>query len=140
MVLGRFLIFWTVELGTVDGNAEETVFRENIWKFNDFDSNMVILLQGGNCWRVSKSLELMLKLVDGSDLEISAELFDALASIVLHPVLADLLNEELQWAYLIAKNQEKAIDNGISRLINSYLYSWKGKSVINFNVINIIDA
>jgi hypothetical protein len=142
MVLERFSILWIEELRTVD-NDEDSVFRQNVWCDNNFDSNMVRLLQGGNCWRVSKSLELILKIVDdemGSDILISAELFDALASIILIPVRADLLNEELQWAYLIAKNQKTAVDHGVSRLINSYLHSWKGKSRIDSNVMNILSA
>jgi hypothetical protein len=53
------------------------------------------------------------------DFKVSIEIFDLLASVISHPT-----NEkDIKWVHLISKNQEKAIDQDITRLINSFLYS-----------------
>jgi hypothetical protein len=54
-------------------------------------------------------------------------------------ILSSLNNEEeMQWAYLISKNQEKEIDHGILRLINSFPYSRKDKNGIFYIALETI--
>jgi hypothetical protein len=112
---------------------------------NDFDLNIVILLQGGDCWRVRKSLELIQKIVGDAHNSIirklirdDDEMFDSLASILLQPIESSDENEKRSLVYLIAKNQDKSIDFGIARLIDSFLYSRKGKTDIARNVLKIL--
>jgi hypothetical protein len=47
---------------------------------------------------------------------------------------------DYEGAYKIVKNQDQAIDYGIARLINSFLYSRQGKSDVVYNTLSIIDA
>jgi hypothetical protein len=63
---------------------------------------------------------------------VSLQIFESLALIALQPIQSVLIDEEMKWTYLIAKNQEKATAHEISRLINS-----KAKSGITFNALKI---
>jgi hypothetical protein len=101
---------------------------------------MVKLLQGGKLLgRVSKSVELIQEIVDNVRyLTVSFGFFDSLASILLQPVLSPQEDEERILAYLIVKNQDKSIDCGISRLIDSFIYSRKRKTSVACNVLKII--
>jgi hypothetical protein len=120
-VLERFSFLWTKELETVGDNVNKSTFGKAVWQ-NNFGSNMVKLLNGGDCWRLRKSLELLVEMVgDACDLPVSVEIFESLAPILLQP------DEDVEWAYLIAKNQKIAVDHGTLRLINSFLYSRKEK-------------
>lgn len=72
-------------------NDEKTVadreFRQAVWYGDNFDSNIVILLQGGDCWTVRNSLELIQKVVeDAHNISIYGNFFNALASILLQPI------------------------------------------------------
>jgi hypothetical protein len=141
MVLERFSFLWAEELSTVDFVIENSVFGKEVWKANRFYSNMVELLEGADRWRVRKSLEILSKLVDmdgDCDLSLSNGFFESLASIILQPEQAIFVDKERVWIHLIAKNQNKTIDQGISRLINSFLYSRKEEIKIVGNVMNII--
>jgi hypothetical protein len=132
-VLERFSFLWTKELEKVGNDVTKSTFGKAVWRTNNFDSNMVKLLNGGDCWRLRKSLELLVKMVgDPCDLPVSVEIFESLASILLQP------DEDVEWAYLIAKNQKIAVDHGVLRLINSFLYSRKEKRKIFCNVLEII--
>jgi hypothetical protein len=110
-----------------DTDLEFYIFKESVWKDNEFDDNMVKLLNGGDCWRLRKSLKLLSALVDpeigNCDFKVSIEIFNSLASVILHPTRSSLKDDEIKWVHLISKNQEKAIDQDITRLINSFLYS-----------------
>lgn len=103
---------------------------------------MCKLFKGGDRWRIKKSLELLLKMVgDKSCLSVGKEFFEALASIILQPMRSLQENdEERKWIYLIADNQERTIDHGILRLINSCLYSQKAKNAIAYNFLKIINS
>jgi hypothetical protein len=133
LALERFSILCTEELMT------DRTFCQNVWSENCFDNSMVNLLMGGDCWRVRKSLGLIQNIViNAHDLTVSAGFFESLASILLQPMLSAVEDDEMKWVSLIAKDQNMALDPGISRLINSFLYSRKGKSSIAYNVLNII--
>jgi hypothetical protein len=56
-VLERFSFLWTKELETVGNRVNNSFFGKAVWRTNNFDSNMVKLLNGGDCWRLRKSLE-----------------------------------------------------------------------------------
>lgn len=103
---------------------------------------MVKFLDGGDCWRLRKSLKLIMALVDPGisyyDFKVSVEIFNSLASIILQPTRLLLRDDEIKWIYLIAKNQEKEIDQDTIRLINSFLYSRKGVTAITETVQRII--
>jgi hypothetical protein len=136
-VLERFLFIWT-EQGE---RMIDSFIRQNVWDHNNFESNIIKLIKGGDCWRVRKSLKLIQNVVvDCTDLGVNVEVFDSLASMLLHPLRSSAEDAELKWVYLITKNQDSAIDSDISRLINSFLYSRKGRSSIVHNVLNIISA
>jgi hypothetical protein len=138
-VLERFLFLWTEELATVDSIIEDSIFRQNVWCKNNFDSNIARLLQEGDCWRVRKSLELIQNIVGNADhIIISSEIFDSLASILLQPLRSVKEDEARTLVYLIAKSQNRSIDLGISRLIDSFLSSRKGKTSVVCNVLKII--
>jgi hypothetical protein len=66
--------------------------------------------------------------------------FDALASIWCQPIRSSHEDEETKWFYLIVKNQDKAIDHGISRLIYSFLYSPQGKCAIMCDALSIMST
>jgi hypothetical protein len=57
-MLKRFLILLTEE------HVQDVDFCQKVWNSNNFDSNMVKLLKGGDCWRIKKSLELIQNIVD----------------------------------------------------------------------------
>jgi hypothetical protein len=149
-ILERYLFLATENLDTYDdsdldidkdADSFDSNFCGYVWNDNDFDGNIVTLLNGGDCWRVSKSLELLADIAnDESDLTVGIELFDALASIILQPLaeLSDFEGEETNWVYLIHKNQVKTIDHGILRWINSFLYSRKEKCAIVVNAVRLI--
>jgi hypothetical protein len=144
-ILKRYLFLGTENLDTNDDSDIDTDedfdadFCGHVWNGNDFDSSVATLLNGGDCWRVRKSLELLVAIVDDqSDLTTCIELFEALAFIILKRQLSSLEDEELKWAYLIANNQAKTIDHGILRWINSFLYSQKEKNNIALNAIRIM--
>jgi hypothetical protein len=133
LALERFLFLWTEEK-----EMAHDIFREDS---NDFDSNLIKLFEGGNCWRVRKSLVIIQKIVDDThDIPVSVDFFCSLASILLQPLRSFQEDEERKMTYLIIKNQNTAIDNGISRLIDSFLYSRKGKTAIAYNVLQIISS
>jgi hypothetical protein len=87
-------------------------------------------------------LELFLKMFgDKRDCSFGGrtEIFESPASIILQPLRSSLENEEeLKWAYLIAKIQDIVVDHSILRLINSCLYSQKAKNSIAYNVLKTI--
>jgi hypothetical protein len=151
-VLERLSILWTERLAKEDNTlhsfakifCNNASFRQYLWLDNCFDSNLVRLFEGGDCWRVRKSLELIHKFVDDAwDMAVSSKTFDALASIILQKMQSfevQYFNEEWKWAYLIAKNQDCQVDDDILRLINSFLYSRKGKTAIACNVLKIVSA
>jgi hypothetical protein len=74
-----------------------TPFEKQLYVLTIFDSNIARLLRGGDCWRVSKSLELIQNIV-GDDYDDflsnanSAEIFDSLASIILQSPISLLGN------------------------------------------------
>jgi hypothetical protein len=152
LILKRYLFLATENFDTnddsdldtnEDGDSFDSNFCGHIWNDNHFDSYVVTLLNGGDCWRVSKSLELLADIAsDESDLTVGIELFDALASIILQPLteLSDLEDEEMKWVYLIHKNQANTIDHGILRWINSFLYSRKAKRAIAVNAVRLINT
>jgi hypothetical protein len=136
MVLERFLFLWNEEKAIADSE-----FRQAVWYGNNFDSNIVILLRGGDCWRVRKSLELIQKIVEGAhNITVYGDFFDSLASILLQPIRSSKEDEERKLVYLIATNQDRSLDFGVSRLIHSFLYSRKGKTDIAFSILKIISA
>lgn len=138
-VLERFSLLWTEEKAMIHNKVEDSAFRQNVWYNNDFDDNMVKLLQEGDCWKVRKSLELLDEIVeDADDLTVSVEIFDSLALILLQPMQSSEEYEERKWVYLIMKNQDKPITQDTSRLIDSFLYSEEGKVRISANVLKII--
>jgi hypothetical protein len=53
---------------------------------------------------------------------------------------SSLEEEEMKWVHLIAKDQEIAIDHGVLRLINSFLYSRREKNIVVCNTLKIISA
>jgi hypothetical protein len=141
MVLERFLFLWTAELVTVDLMTVDSVFGNKVWEANEFYGNMVELLKGGDRWRVQKSLEVLSKLVDKDgdySLSLGNEFFESLASIVLQPEQAIFIDKERVWIHLIAKNQNKPIDQDISRLINSFLYSRKEETTVTKYIVDTI--
>jgi hypothetical protein len=117
-------------------------FGQSVWKNNEFDDNIVKLLDGGDCWRLRKSLKLISSLVDpeicNCDFKVSIDVFDSLASVILHPTRTSLKDDDIKWVHLIAKNQEKAIDQDIIRLINSFLYSRNEKTAITSTTQRIV--
>lgn len=136
-VLERFLILWTDEKAKV----EDSIFRQNVWNSSNFERNMIRLLQGGDFWRLRKSLKLIHKIIDDTDsLTVSSKVFNSLASILLCPMRSSDEDVERRWIYLIAKNREMSIDPGICRVINSFPYSQKGEICIAQNVLEIISS
>lgn len=110
---------------------------QDVWGKNNFIGNVAKLLHGINCWQVRKSLGLITNLIKrSSDIAVGPEMFDALASILV--ALPD--DEEMKWAYLIAKNQGWNIDRGILTLINAFIYSRNGNTTIRLNALEIIHA
>jgi hypothetical protein len=104
---------------------------------------MIKLLRGGDCWRVRKSLQLIRAIFCdniNSDFMVTTDFFDALASKLSQPIRSSHEDEETNWVYLIVKNQDKAIDHGISRLINSFLYSPQGKCGMICDALNIMST
>jgi hypothetical protein len=76
-------------------------FGEEIWCCNYFENNITRLQRGGDCWRVRKSLELLLVMVeDQYKLSVSVETFNSLASILLQPLRSSLEDEEMVWAFI----------------------------------------
>jgi hypothetical protein len=71
-----------------------------------------------------------------SNIAVGPEMFDALASILV--ALPE--DDEMNSAYLIAKNREWNIDRGILRLINAFIYSRNGDTTIRLNALEIIHA
>lgn len=143
-ILKRFFFLWSEDLLTFQnetdhiGSIKCSNFGKTVWGSNYFDGNMVKLLNGGDCWRVRKTLELISDNFKGmtSNLIVSVAIFDSLASTLLEPLhLGDGSN---YWIYLIAKNQDRVVDCDISRLINSFLYSREGKTSIARNILKII--
>jgi hypothetical protein len=113
-------------------------FGRNVWTGNNFDSNMIKLIKKGDCWRLRKSLKFIKDIVYYDFSIGSVEFYDSLASLLMKPTISFQEDEEMEWASFIVRKQDKAIDLGISRLINSFLYSRKGKTEIAWNVLNII--
>jgi hypothetical protein len=141
MVLERHLFLWTEESTTV--GDRKSYFRENVWQMNGFERNMVRLLGGGDRWRLRKTLEVLSKLIDNDrdcDVKVNDKFFNSLASIILQPDQSSPLTGESKWTYLITNDQNKPIDRGISRLINSFLYSKRGNTNIVFNLLNLMSA
>jgi hypothetical protein len=142
-VLERYLFLGTEESGTSVNMFLDNGFGEAVWEGNCFKSNLVKLLGGGSdCWRVRKSLELLLIMVgDTCNLSVSVEIFSVLGHIVLKSIRSYRMRaDDTKWAFLIAKNQEITVDHGILRLINSYLYSRKAKNTIAYNILKMISA
>jgi hypothetical protein len=116
-VLERYLFLLNEDYCYRDGTGVlvKYVWSENVWKSIWFKVDIVTLLKGGDCWRVSKSLDLLAEIVcDDYDhrLKVTAEFFNSLASIFLQlPPFS--VEEELKWAFFIAKNNEKTVDPGI---------------------------
>lgn len=48
--------------------------------------------------------------------------------------------DQRKWTYLIAKNQERDIDDGVVRLINNFLYSQKERDIITSNVLKLMHS
>jgi hypothetical protein len=141
MVLERYVFLWTEEVVIVDDIVVgDNDFLITVWENNDFESNIVKLLKGGDCWRVRKSLDLIFGMVwpDKYTMSLSMEIFDSLAFIILEPTESSPQIGENSSIFLIAKNQKRAIDNDISRLINSFLYSHKKKISISYKALKII--
>jgi hypothetical protein len=138
-VLERFSFLWTKEKAMIHNKVEDSVFRQDVWYNNNFDDNMVKLLQEGDCWRVRKSLNLIDEIVDDADdLTVSVDIFNSLACILLQPMQSPEEYEERKWVHLIVKNQDKPINQDTSRLIDSFLFSEEGKVRISCNVLKII--
>jgi hypothetical protein len=125
----------------MDDYNDDNDFRQCVWNSN-FDLNIVKLLKAGRLLgSVSKSVELIQKVVDDVHyLIVGVGFFDVLASILLQPVLSPQEDEERILAYLIVKNQDKSVDCGISRLIDSFIYSRKRKTNVACNVLKIISS
>jgi hypothetical protein len=142
-ILEIFSFLWTELLAAVDNDIECINFGEAVWYNNNFDSNLAKLSRGGDCRRVRKSLVFITHMINGESdciLIVSAEMFDSLASIILQPMLSSQEDNERKLVYLIAKNQDMAIDGSISRLIDSFIYSRKEKVSIAYNVLKILSA
>jgi hypothetical protein len=88
------------------------------------------------------SLELIQNIANNNiyDLKFSVNVFDSLAFIIWDLRFPTEVEEEKKWAYLIAKQQDRPTDSDFPRLINSFLYSQKGKSSITCNVLKMISA
>jgi hypothetical protein len=142
-VLERFLFLWSTEEPCTYGG-----FLRIVWSWvNDFDLIIAKLLRGGDCWRVRKSLGLIQKIIGlhnntfiRKSIHDFDEMFDSLASILLQPIESSNEKEKRRLVYLIVKNQETSIDFGIARFIDSFLYSRKGKTDIDRNVLKILTA
>jgi hypothetical protein len=97
---------------------------EAVWDSHNFDRNVATLLGSRDISIVNKLLELFNTFQPfGSEFTISVEFFVALASILI-------TLDDRKWMYLIAKNQDREIDHGISRLINSFLYHGRKKRIL----------
>jgi hypothetical protein len=84
-------------------------------------------------------LELIRNIVwDACDFTGNAEMFNSLASIILQQRQFCEVDNEMRWIFLIEKNQEKPINNDITQLINSFLYSREGKNTNVTYVLSII--
>jgi hypothetical protein len=111
---------------------EPDEFLEAVWDSHNFEINIVRLLGSGDISIVNKLLESFNKFQPfGSEVTLCAAFFDALASILIKV-------DDRKWMYLIAKNQDREIDHGISRLINSFLCSRKEKENIICNVLELL--
>lgn len=127
------------EDGGDDDEIHEGVnfFLGYVWLKNDFDRNVlkvVNLLKGVDSWRANKFLGLIFDTILDQNyvyIEISVEIFDSLASLLL-------TKDERNWPYLISKNNGWKIDNGLSRLINSFIYSPKDRGELSYNVLEIM--
>jgi hypothetical protein len=141
-VLERYSFLGTEVLDLSENMFVDSGFGYIVWYSNNFERNIASLLRGGDCWRVRKSIKLILKMVgDKCDLPVSAEIFDSLASVILQSIRSSVEDgDKTKWAYLIAKNQEIAVDHGILRLVNSFLYSRKAKINTVHNIFKIISA
>jgi hypothetical protein len=141
MVLERYLF-----LGTKGLDVNENIFVDNVigvevWNNDFFLNNLTRLLQGRDCWRVRKSVELLLKMVGNNcNLYVSYQVSNSLTSILLQPLRSLEDEEETKWAYLIAKNQDIVVDHGVLRLINGCLYSQKAKRTIAYDVLKMISV
>jgi hypothetical protein len=116
------------------------VFPEEIWTDTFLDS-IVKLLRGGYGREIYQSLQLLESLTrNESELKCSSELFSTLSLILLQRNTLTVENEQRNWAYLILKNGEQKVDHGISRLINSFLYSSRKQTIltISLNALRII--
>jgi hypothetical protein len=146
-VLGRFSVLWTEELAKVNNVVVDSDFGKEVWMNNNFRSNLIKLLEGGDCWRVRKSLNLLLQIVGDwrdydslRDLSVGTKFLNSLASITLQSLRSSQEDEEMKGVYLIRKNHKKTIPCGILRLINSFLYSRKEKIIVAYNALEIISA
>jgi hypothetical protein len=140
IVLERFSSNWIPEGATVvDTGIANRRFKEEVWGCNSFDGNLVRLLREKDCWRLKRSLELIMNVVGvSSTFAVSRQIFESLALIALQPIQSLLDDGEMKWTHLISKNQQNAISLEIPRLINSFLYSRKEKTIITFNALKIV--
>jgi hypothetical protein len=116
MVLERYLFLGAKKhLDQSENMLVDSGFDYSVWYSKNFERNVASLLRGGDCWRVRKLMESILKMVgDKCDLPVGAEFFDSLASVILQSMTSSLEDgDELKWAYLIDKNQEITVDHGI---------------------------
>jgi hypothetical protein len=139
-IIERFSIIYTELRETEDYDnemnnydvMEPDEFLEYVWHGHNFQGNVARLLHSGNISIVTKLLELFNQYFPfGSELIISVEIFDALSCILIEM-------DDRKWIYLIGKNQEKEIDHGLSRLINSFLCSQKEKEIIISSVLKLM--
>jgi hypothetical protein len=130
MALERFLHLWRMELKLVE-IENINVFPNEVWT-RTFLNNIVKLFKGGYGRELYESLHLLQSLTrNESELECTPALFDELSLILLQRNTLTVENEQRNWAYLILKNGEQKIDHGISRLINSFLFSSRKDTIIN---------
>jgi hypothetical protein len=115
-----------------DDELEPEEFLQAVWASYNFQRNLARLFCSGNVSIVNKLLESFDHINPfSSEVPLSAKIFDSLASILITV-------DDRKWIYLIAKNQEKEIDHGISRLINSYLCTQKDKDVVICNALKLM--
>lgn len=105
VVLDRFSILCTEEL-MIDRS-----FCQTVWNINNFEINLVKLLKGGDCWRLRRSFKLIQNIVvSAHDLTVSASFFDSMASVIWDLRFPGCVEEEQNWDYLFAKNQDTLTD------------------------------
>lgn len=115
-----------------DFHYEPGEFLEDVWHGQDFQGNVARLLHSGDISIVTELLNLFNQYLPfESEFEISVDIFDALSCILIEM-------DDKKWIYLIGKNQEKEIDHGLSRLINSFLCSQKEKQIIICSVLELM--